>query len=85
MAPAPMGGIIMGCIGIMGGGAPTGGGGGWFVSPIGSATPREHPLLRPDCCKKRDRNRIINLKAAAFSSKLPSINYSDLSDVVTAI
>jgi hypothetical protein len=42
MAPVPTGGAIMGCIGIMGGGAATGGG-GWSVSPIGSATSRERP------------------------------------------
>jgi hypothetical protein len=55
MAPAPTGGTIMA---IMGGGAATGGGGGCsFVSPIGSATTRELPLLRLDCCNRRKRNR----------------------------
>lgn len=61
MAPAP---TIMDCIGIMGGGAATGGGGSSLVSPIGSAKQRELPLLRPDCCNERKRNRIINLRSS---------------------
>ena len=64
MAPAPTGGTIMACIGSIGGGAATGGGGGSFVSPIESATQGELPLLRPDCCNRRKRNRIINLKCS---------------------
>jgi len=73
MAPAPTAGAIMG-IGIMDGGAATGGGGGWFVSPIGSATSRERPTPTRLLQHKKEES---NYKPKSFhlSWKLP-INYS---------